>query len=347
MSNDEAAYDLEQDNLVRLEDVAKLANVSISTVSRALNDSNLVSEKTKRKIRSIVHANNMSLRKRDEPQPSINTKTLKLVIPEPQGREARISDAFYLDLIGSIGDALKGRECDLLISHHTPYTYQDLLSITQDSRVDACIMVGQSLLHDQLNELVDTKVPFIVWGAQLEGQKYCSIGSDNERGGYLAASHLIRMKRNRICFIGDVEAPEVALRFEGYRRALGEHSIKLDLSLVRSADFALDAAMETLENLIEEQISFDGIVAASDVIAMGAIRALHRRKINVPRDVSIIGYDDVQLAAYSTPALTTIRQNVSRAGNRLVSKALKMAKGERMRSELLPTELIVRESCGA
>jgi DNA-binding LacI/PurR family transcriptional regulator len=347
MSRENNDHQTEDDNLVRLEDVAKLANVSISTVSRALNDSKLVSDRTKRKIRALVEANNMSLRKREEVQAKVNSRTLELVIPEPQGREARISDAFYLDLIGAIGDALKGKECDLLISHHTPYTYQDLLSITRDGRADAYIMVGQSLLHEHLNTLADTNAPFVVWGAQLEGQKYCSIGSDNERGGYLATSHLARMGRKKICFIGDVEAPEVALRYTGYQKALEQQNIKLDQVLVRSADFALDAAMETVENLIEDDVNFDGIVAASDVIAMGAIRALHRRGINVPKDVSIIGYDDVQLAAYSTPALTTIRQDVTKAGNRLVSKALRMAAGEKMRSELLPTELIVRESCGA
>jgi DNA-binding LacI/PurR family transcriptional regulator len=346
-NEDNTGYDIDDDNLVRLEDVAKIANVSISTVSRALNDSKLVSDRTKKKIRAIVEANNMSLRKREEPQQKVNSRTLELVIPEPQGREARISDAFYLDLIGAIGDALKGKECDLLISHHTPYTYQDLVGITRDGRADAYIMVGQSLLHEHLNTLAETNAPFVVWGAQLEGQKYCSIGSDNERGGYLATSHLARMGRRNICFIGDVDAPEVGLRFEGYKRALDQQGLVLKDLLVRSADFALDAAMETIENLIEEDITFDGVVAASDVIAMGAIRALHRRGIEVPGDVSIIGYDDVQLAAYSTPALTTIRQDVARAGHRLVSKALRMAEGEKMRSELLPTELIVRESCGA
>ena len=337
----------DDDNLVRLEDIAEIAGVSISTVSRALNDSSLVSERTKRKIRAIVEANNMSVRKRADPVAETDIKTLALVIPEPQGREARISDAFYLDLIGAIGDALKGRECDLLISHHTPRDFDDLVRITKDGRSDAYIMVGQSLLHDHLNTLADTGAKFVVWGAQLDDQRYCSIGSDNERGGYLATSHLIRMGRKNICFIGDVEAPEVRLRYEGYARALDQYGIPLRKELIRDAGFALDAAVEAVEGLIEDVPQFDGVVAASDVIAMGAIRGLRKHGRDVPGDVSVIGYDDVQLVAYSTPSLSTIRQDIRRAGNRLVSKALRMANGEKVRSELLPTELIVRESCGA
>ena len=337
----------EDDNLVRLEDIAEIAGVSISTVSRALNDSPLVSDRTKRKIRAIVEANNISVRKRSDPVVESDIKTLALVIPEPQGREARISDAFYLDLIGAIGDALKGRECDLLISHHTPRDFDDLLSITKDGRADAYIMVGQSMLHDHLNTLADKGATFVVWGAQLEGQRYCSIGSDNERGGYLATSHLIRMGRKDICFIGDVDAPEVRLRFEGYKRALEQYGIVFQQELVRDAGFALDAALEATEGLIADGQKFDGIVAASDVIAMGSIRALRKHGQDVPGDVSVVGYDDVQLAAYSTPSLSTIRQDIRRAGNRLVSKALRMADGEKVRSEILSTELIVRESCGA
>jgi len=334
--------------LVRLEDVAKIANVSISTVSRALTDSKLVSERTKRKIRTIVENNNMSLRRREQNTASdSNTLTLQLIIPEPQGREARISDAFYLDLIGGIGDALKGRECDLLISHHTPRDLEDLKKIMQEKRGDTYIMVGQSLMHDALNELSASGAPFVAWGALLEDQHYCSVGTDNERGGYLATSHLIRMGRKRIAFIGDTNGPEVALRYDGYKRALREKNIDLDTTLINEADFALDAAMETVEGMIEDNVAFDGVVAASDVIAMGAIRALLKNGRRVPEDVSVVGYDDVRLAAYSTPALTTVRQDVSRAGRRLVNKALKMAAGERVRSELLPTELIIRESCGA
>ncbi|TNE65838.1 MAG: LacI family transcriptional regulator [Alphaproteobacteria bacterium] len=332
---------------VRLEDVAEIAGVSISTVSRAMSDSPLVSNATKQRILAIVEENNMVLRRKEEAEPQSATRTLELIIPQPQGKEARISDAFYLDLIGGIGDAMKENDCDFLISHHSPRDLKDLENLVRDRRAEAFIMVGQSLLHEPLNQLARTGAPFVVWGAQLENQAYCSIGSDNRRGGYMAASHLLRLGRKRVAFIGDIEAPEVRLRYEGYCDAMREAGLSLDDALVRSAAFSFDAAMETIEVLLETGEQFDGIVAAADVIAMGAIRALMRAGINVPGDVSVIGYDDVRIAAYSTPALTTIRQDVAKAGRRLVSKALRLAEGEKVRSELLPTELIVRESCGA
>ncbi|MCJ9428814.1 LacI family DNA-binding transcriptional regulator [Kordiimonas marina] len=332
---------------VRLEDVAEIAGVSISTVSRALSDSPLVSDATKQRILAIVEENNMVLRRKEEPGPQANYRTLELIIPLPQGKEARISDAFYLDLIGGIGDAMKENDCDFLISHHSPRDFKDLEKAVHDRRAEAFIIIGQSLLHEPLNQLARTGAPFVVWGAQLENQAYCSIGSDNKRGGYMAASHLLRLGRKKVAFIGDIEAPEVTLRYEGYCDALKEAGVPLDENLVRNAAFSFESAMETIEVLMETGVKFDGVVAAADVIAMGAIRALMRNGLSVPGDVSVIGYDDVRISAYSTPALTTIRQDVARAGRRLVSKALRLAEGEKVRSELLPTELIVRESCGA
>lgn len=335
------------DSLYRLEDLAELAGVSISTVSRALNNSPLVSDRTKKKILAVAQSNKYEGRLKEKIFVDDPTNTISVVIPPPQGRDTRLSDPFLLDLIGGIGDALKERGCDLLISHLTPTDLQSVAGLVGSGRTDALIFLGQSTLHDQLNELSYGGTPFVVWGAQLPGQQYCSVGSDNREGGHRATRHLLRLGRKRIAFVGDTVAPEVQLRFEGYRQALEEAGVSFDPKLVRPAHFFPESAMEAIDVLLEQDIEVDGIVAASDMIAMGAVRGLTKNKINVPEQVSVIGYDDVHVAAYSSPSLTTIRQDVSKAGRLLVGKALRMLEGEAVRSAVLPAELIVRESCGA
>ena len=155
------------------------------------------------------------------------------------------------------------------------------------------------------------------------------------------------MGRRRIAFIGDVEGPECQLRYAGYREALEQSDIAFDPSLVRPAHFYPESGIEATEALLEDGVEFDGVVAVSDMIAIGAMRALIRAGIDVPGKVSVIGYDDVQVAAFSSPALTTIRQDVTKAGRLIVGKLMRMLEGQPVQSSNLPTDLIVRESCGS
>lgn len=333
--------------IYRLEDLAELAGVSVSTVSRALNNSDLVSERTRHKIRDIAQKHNYVGRFRDRLTSGEPTRTISLVIPPPQGRDSRISDPFLLDLIGGIADSLRETGADLLISHIMPADYEGIMGSIGSGRSDGLIFIGQSTLHNHLNALARQGMPFVVWGAQLPDQLYCSVGSDNRRGGYRAASHLLRLGRKRIAFLGDIDAPEAQLRYEGYCDALREAGIDVVPELVQPAHFYVESAIEAVQILLERKTQFDAIFAAADLIAIGAIRGLLQNGVSVPDDISVVGYDDIRMAAYFSPSLTTIRQDVTKAGRLLVSKILRRLEGEPVRSELLPTELIVRESCGA
>jgi DNA-binding LacI/PurR family transcriptional regulator len=331
----------------KLEDLAVLAGVSVATVSRALNNSPLVSERTRKKIFALARAHNYAGRM---PEPVMVTKadkTISVVIPPPQGRDSRLSDPFLLDLIGGIGDALKEQNVDLLISHVTLSNVDDAAELFGSGRSDGLIVLGQSTMHTQLNELAKRHVPFVAWGAELPDQHYCTVGSDNFQGGKRATSHLIRMGRKRIVFLGETDAIESKQRFEGYRAALEEAGMPFDPALVAPAQFFPESAMEAMDALLERSRDIDGLFAASDMIAIGAMRALVRSGRTIPADVSVVGYDDVLVAGYASPALTTIRQDVVKAGRMVVSKLLRMLDGEIVQSSRLPTDLIVRESCGS
>ena len=184
----------------------------------------------------------------------------------------------------------------------------------------------------------------MVWGAQLPGQKYCSIGSDNFLGGRRATLHLARLGRKKIVFLGETH-PEATQRREGYLDALRESGLEPEPSLVLPVDFELESADAAVSRLLRRGATFDAIFASSDLIALGAIRALQRAGIKVPEDVSVVGYDDMLLSRLSTPALSTIKQDTSKAGRLLVSRILDQD-GDHG-PETLPTDLIVRESCGA
>ena len=329
----------------RLEDIACLAGVSISTASRALNDSPSVNARTKQLIWKLAREHDYPFRQYMPAGPIGAAGTIALIVPRPQGRESQLDDPFFLELFAGIGDAARERGCDLIVSHFAPTSYDDLSAAMGTSRADGAIFLGQSSLHHALNRLSETDGRFAVWGAQLPDQNYCSIGSDNLAGGRRATLHLTRLGRKRIVYLGDTEAPEVQQRVRGYMDALEQAGIGFDPALMVPAHFTVESAEATVDALLARGIVFDGIVAASDLIALGAVRSLQNHGISVPKDISVVGYDDVPFARYSRPALTTISQDTERAGRLLVSKLLDTGGGE-MRSERMPTELIVRESCG-
>jgi DNA-binding LacI/PurR family transcriptional regulator len=330
----------------RLEDLAQIAGVSITTVSRALNDSAAVNSQMKQQIWKLARENNYPFRGYMPAGPTTAAATLSVVIPRPQGRGAQLSDPFILELLAGIGEAARARGCDLLISHVSPSKPEDLLPLMESNRTSGVIFVGQSSLHPAFNRLSESHSRFAVWGAQMPKQTYCSVGSDNPLGGRRATLHLARLRRRRIVFLGDNEAPEAMQRFQGYIAALTEAGLSSDPKLRVPAHFDIESAEASVDALIARRTKFDGIVAASDLIALGAIRALVRAGMNVPGDVSVVGFDDVPFARYCRPALTTIRQDTGLAGRLLVSKLLNSGSGE-AQSERLPTDLVVRQSCGA
>jgi len=331
---------------IRLEDLAQLAGVSIATVSRALNDSPSVNEQTKREIWNLARKNGYNLRPTMPTSLERAVATISIIIPPPQGRDGWLMDPFFQELIGAVGEAARERKCDLLISHAAPQGYDDLSRMLEYNQSQGVIILGQSYLHERLNRLVGHPTRFVVWGGELPGQKYCSVGTNNVRGGKRATAHLARLGRKRIAFLGDTEAPEIGQRYDGYLLALEEADLPVDSELVLPAHFKIESAEAAIDSLVSRGIKFDAIFASSDMIALGAIRALQRQRLLVPEDVSVVGYDDVQLARFNQPAITTIRQDLSKAGSLMVAKLLNSSSPQDMVSERLPIDLIMRESCG-
>ena len=327
-----------------LQDLAKLAGVSISTVSRALNDHPLISMRTKQRIWALARDHDYPFRSYMPAGPIGAEGSIAVVTPYMRGRPLPLSHPFFLELLASIGEAARSRACDFTVSHVAPSTYDDLVTAVTTSRASGVIFLGQSMLHEELNRLVATNARFVVWGAQMPGQKYCSVGSDNLLGGRRATLHLARLGRRRILFVGSTD-PEAMQRRNGYLEALRESGLEADPKLIIPVDFEFESAETAVSRLLRRHVAFDGIVASSDLIALGAIRALRRAGLSVPGDVSVVGYDDMLLSRLSTPTLTTIRQDTYEAGRQLVARIFDPAPDHH--SALLPTDLIVRESCGA
>jgi DNA-binding LacI/PurR family transcriptional regulator len=174
-----------------------------------------------------------------------------------------------------------------------------------------------------------------------------TIGSDNRAGGRMAAEHLIGLGRRRIAFLGHAASnyPEFEARFQGVADALA--AAGLPAPLQADAITTEEAGARATNSLIDGSASFDAIVAASDLIAIGAMRALADRDLKVPDDIAVTGFDDIPAAASTRPPLTTVVQDTQRAGQLLVDSVRAQMEGLAAPGAMLPTRLLVRRSCGA
>jgi DNA-binding LacI/PurR family transcriptional regulator len=325
-------------------DIARLAGVHMSTVSRALGGSPLVNAETRDRIVELARSLNYSVNVGAQNLRLKQNRTVAVVVPfDPVSRE-HLSDPFFLGLIGSIGDALTDSGHDMLLSRVDAEHLDRAAHLVDAGRAMGVILIGQWHHHDQLNEMTMRGVPFVVWGGRLPDQLYPTVGSDNAEGGRLATEHLLSRGARRIVFLGDTSLPEVALRYQGYVAAHRAQGVDVRPDLLCKVPFVPDLIAPQIEALVVGGTAFDAIVAGSDVLAMGAINALRRLGRVVPDDVAVVGYDDILLAAHFHPTLTTIRQPLQASGAALVKTLLEHTAGHRPPAVLLPTELVVRDS---
>ena len=334
------------DGKLQMVDIAHLAGVSTSTVSRALNQSSLVNAETRERIEKLARTLNYSVNVGASNLRLQRNRTVSVVLPLDSVTQQHVSDPFFVSLLGSIADALTARGYDMLLSRVDADRLDLAGDLAASGRAIGVVLIGQWHHHDQINELAAHKAPIVVWGAQLPQQLYCTVGGDNIAGGILATEHLLAKNRRRVAFFGDIDLPEIGHRFEGYQRALAHHKIAHVSQLLHRTPFIEGCASAAVAELLEKKIRFDAIFAGSDLLALEAINALRERGLKVPDDVAVVGYDDIGIARYYHPSLTTIRQPVTKGGEAIVDALLKVVAGKRPKSQILPTELIVRDSTG-
>lgn len=328
---------------ITMAELARLAGVSPSTVSRALSDSPLVKPATRARIKDLATQFNYQINSRGANLRKQESGAIGLVIPL-EGSNQTVSDPFFLQLIGAVADTATIHGMDLVFSLASSGRRLSRRELLSSGRADGLIVVGQAGRHERLNALAEQGAPIVVWGAQLSGQRYVTVGSDNLLGGTIATQHLLERGCRRIAFLGDISLPEVGLRYRGFREAHLQTGIEHMASLVLPTALTHESAALAIRQLIARGPEFDGIFAASDLMAFAALKELQRGRRNVPGDVRVVGYDDVSLAAHNSTSLTTVSQDIAGGGQRLVDCLLEKVGGRRVESSFTETQLMVRES---
>jgi DNA-binding LacI/PurR family transcriptional regulator len=220
----------------------------------------------------------------------------------------------------------------------------------EDSRkADGIILLGYGdylEYRPKLEKLIEKGAHFVRWGSAAEGEIGATVSSDNEQGGFDATTHLLQQGRRKIAFVGTVDPgyPEFLERWRGYGRALRAAGIELDQQLQVDAEPDEAAGRAAVAELLGRPVAFDAIFAASDVAAIGALHALQAIGRSVPKDVAIVGFDDIPAASLSSPPLTTVTQDPRQAAEALIEAIIASVEHGNATNRVLPVRLTVRES---
>jgi DNA-binding LacI/PurR family transcriptional regulator len=329
-------------------DIAFLAGVSQPTVSRALRGSPVVNLETRKRIEEIARQLNYRVDKNASNLRSQHSNTLALLLFEDPTPDDSQINPFFLSMLGSITRASARQGYDLLISFQQ--LSKDWQQDYEDSRkADGIILLGYGDYEEyrpRLERLVAQGTHFVRWGPVLTDEPGVSVGSDNAQGGHDVTRHLLAQGRRRIAFLGHATShyPEFYDRYRGYQRALADARVNTSSTLQVDAITTEESGFQAACTLRERGVEFDAIVAASDLIAVGALRALQDAQIDVPRQVAVVGFDDIPAASLSHPPLTTVMQDTRRAGELLVETLLRQIAGDHVSNSVIPTRLVVRKS---
>ena len=332
-------------------DIAHRAGVSQATVSRVLRGSSLVNPETRERVLEAVRELNYKVDHRASSLRTQRSGTLALLLFEDPTPDDSHINPFFLSMLGSITRTCARLGQDLLVSFQQ--LSDDWHADYEDSKkADGLILLGYGdylAYQPKLESLVQQGTHFVRWGSVLSDQHGVSIGCDNFQGGRLAGEHLIAAGRRRIAFLGGASShwPEFLERYRGCDAALHAVGAAMDPALQVDAESSEEAGHAAAIELMERGRHFDAVFAGSDLIAIGAMRALIEHGRHVPWDVAVVGFDDIPMARFANPPLTTVFQDTSRAGELLVETLMKLVCDEPAESITLPTSLVVRRSSGA
>lgn len=329
-----------------LEDIARLANVSRSTVSRVLNNDPNVRPETRARVEAVMRELNFQPNLAARSLVARRTDIVGLVIPA--GTEDIFSDPYFGILIQGISQACNAHDYSVMLWLAEPaYERTAIRKILYGGLLDG-VIVSSMLIDDPIVQaLYQSDMPFVLVGRHPSWPVHY-VDVDNIGGAREVTEHLIRSGRRRIATITGPRNMIAGMdRFQGYGEALQAHDLPILPELVVEGNFSQRSGYEAMQRLLEARP--DAVVAASDMMALGALQVLRHAGLRVPDDVALVGFDDVPAAERADPPLTTVRQPIQTMGYQALTTLLDVIRhpGGEPRQVVLPTDLIIRNSCCA
>ena len=332
-------------NVTTIKEIAKIAGVSRSTVSRVINNDTNVSEKTREKVQGII--DEMGYQPNPVARSLIGGRTRVLGLVIPMAFSSLFTDPFFSLLSQGISSTCTANNYTLMLWLIEPdYEKRANDNILNNRLIDG-IIVASNVINDPLIKgLIERQVPLLQVGRN-DCPEASSVDADNIHGATMAVRHLVNIGRKKLATVtGDINRFSGQDRLTGFKRGLQEKNLPILEDRIAYGDFTENGGYLQTKALLK-QTTFDGLFVASDMMCFGAIRAIQDAGLRVPEDVAVVGFDDIPAAARHQPALTTVRQPIHQLGSiaaQTLIDQLECNDTDTPRRIILPTELILRET---
>ena len=336
---------------ITIKDIARICKVGVSTVSRAINNHPDINPETKKMIMDVIEEYGYIPNNSARNLKRTDAKCIAILVKG-------ISNPFFSGMIKIIEEEVEKKKYSLVL-RHVEYEEDEVdvaLELIKEKRLRGIIFLGGYFYHSQ-DKLEKLNVPFILSTAgcvpeNMSKNHYSSFTVDDEKEGHRLTNYLIKMGHKKIAILaGETENISVGqLRLAGYKRALKEQGIKINSKLIcpmisNIEYYSMQNGYEVTKNLLDSGEEFSAIFAISDVLAVGAIRAIIDMGKRVPEDVSVAGYDGIELSKYYNPTLTTIKQPVNEMAKASIDLLFDIISGkQKNQHRVFDGELIIRES---
>ena len=331
---------------VTMKDIAEEAGVSKATVSRVINNDSYVSKKTRDKVMKLVRKYNYKPHTVAQGLARDLSHTLGLMIPGPP---RDITDPFFLEFLHGVGN--KAAEYSYSLSLPTvsekdkKELYDEGINFKQ---LDGVIIVNPEVDDFRIDYFQNEGIPFVFLGRPLlEADDVCWVDGDNLGGAYEAAEYLIKQGYEQIaCMTGPTEFVASRLRLKGFQQAMEDYNREINQDLIIHGDFTRESGHQRMKDLLARDIDFDAVFVVSDSMAIGALRALKEEGVSVPEECAVMGFDGIDLGAYTEPRLTTVRQPAYQLGEEAVESLINLINDNRdfELHKVLDLELLIRDS---
>jgi len=327
---------------ITLKMVAEKAGVSVNTASRAINNKSDINEETKKKVLKIAqklgyvrNATAVALRTRE-------TRTIGVAIADNR-------NPFYAEVLNGMEEAAREKNYHIILAN-TQRDYkkeEEAINLLLAKRVDGLLITPVQDKDDDIKNLIDANIPFVIVGRDFENIEVDAVYNDEVKGGFLATEYLINKGHKRIALInGFLHKSPAKGRLEGYKKALKKYGIPFDDALVSFGDIDVKDGYERTKQMLEKDLDFTAIFAYNDMMAFGSMQAIKEKGLRIPENIGLVGYDDIPFCSLMDPALTTIRLNKQELGIESVKLLLYRINGSRKKVKkiMLDVELIRRET---
>jgi LacI family transcriptional regulator len=333
-----------------LEEIAKLSGVSRSTVSRVINDHPHVRDQVRERVWQVIRETGYQPHAAARSLVTRRTRVVGVIIPEAV--TTLFTDPFFPLFLRGVTETCNAHRYYLMLSLFDDPAGQEEMyrRVIRSGHLDGVVVASTRMDDPIVSKLLRDGFPFVMVG-RYPDERVNYVDIDNIGGARMAVEHLIRLGHRRIATIaGPLNMPAGRDRLLGYQQALAAHRIPTEEALIAEGDFSRDSGMMCMQKLLSA--SPTAVFVASDTMAAGALQAIRRVNLQVPNDIAVVGFDDVSVAATVEPSLTTVRQPIEKLGSIATEVLLGVLDGSSeawtpAHKIIIPTELVIRESCGA